>query len=62
MGLTCTTVHSLTVADFYKDTNAEILAKTNSSNAYSLPIHISNLKYFVTVSSYYVSQYCLQYS
>ena len=59
MCLTCTTVHSLTVADFYNDTNAEILNSTNSSNAYSLPVHISNLKYFVTVSSYYVSQYCM---
>ena len=57
MCLTCTTVHSLTVADFYNDNNAEILNSTNSSNSYSLPVHISNLKHFVTVSSFFVRRY-----
>ena len=55
--MTCTTVHSLTVDDFYNDTNADIVETvtgTAASSRHDYPVHISNLD-FETVSRYSVS-------
>ena len=55
--MTCATVHSLTVEDYYNDTNADIVetvSGTGSSIPQNLPVHISNLINFPTTSRYSV--------
>ena len=59
--MTCTTVHSLTVDDFYNDINAaivETVTDTVSSSNRDLPVHISNLISFDVVARYRVSIIC----
>ena len=59
LSLTCATVHSLTVADFYNDTNAaivETVTGTGDSSTHDLPVKISNIVDFATVSNYSVSK------
>ena len=59
LSLTCTTVHSLTVDDFYNDTNADIV-ETRTDDSFStdrdLPISISNILDFGAASKYAVSK------
>ena len=57
LSLTCTTVYSLTVDDFYNDTNAAIIetvTSTTRGSIHDLPVSISNIKDFVTASQYAV--------
>ena len=57
-----TTVHSLTVDDFYNDTNADIV-ETRTDDSFStdrdLPISISNILDFGAASKYAVSKNCI---
>ena len=58
LSLTCTTVRSLTVDDFYNDTNADIVVTVSGSGASSrhdYPVHIISNLDFETVSRYSVS-------